>query len=601
MKIDRQKLANVIRSLEGVDDEVKSQLMGLLNEKKSYGLVWEDKPEDAEAQMCDKLPVLQEVTSRRIQSEDPTAPNHVLIEGDNLHALTSLCYTHEGNIDVIYIDPPYNTGNKDFIYNDSYVDAEDGYRHSKWLSFMKRRLSIAKRLLSDKGVVFISIDDNEQALLKILCDQVFGGHNFLGNYIWRKKYGGGQAVDYFCIEHEYICAYRKSSNMYWRDLSVSRSPKEYNHKDEKGLYKTTKLAKWGNTSRKEDRPSMYYPITSPDNNDCFPIAPDGNDGRWRVGKDKMKEIIDKNLIHWENKQGKWIPYEKEYYIGQNKIIKTRSILYDIAETGDGSNTLTDIFNHKDLFLNPKPIQIITTLLNNVTDTTKKFTILDFFAGSGTTLHATMQLNAEDGGHRQCILVTNNENGICENVTYERNKRVIEGYTTPKGEDVEGLKANNLRYYKTGFIDRERTSRNMRTMMKMATDMLCIKEDLYDEVDVFGQLKKNHAIYRYFRKGDKQMLVIYREDFIDDFISEIEKMELAQPIHVYVFSPSNDPFSESFDVVADKVNLVALPAAIYEAYKEVLPPKKETLLPEFESLERQTNTGEKEVTLDNLFD
>ena len=148
MKIDRQKLANVIRSLQGVDDEVKSQLLGLSNEKKSYGLVWEDKSEDAEELMCDKLPVLQEVTSRRIQSEDPTAPNHVLIEGDNLLALTSLCYTHKNQIDVIYIDPPYNTGNKEFIYNDSCVDAENGYRHSKWLSSMKRRLTIAKRLIS---------------------------------------------------------------------------------------------------------------------------------------------------------------------------------------------------------------------------------------------------------------------------------------------------------------------------------------------------------------------------------------------------------------------------------------------------------------------
>lgn len=158
--MNRNELANKIRGIDGLTNDEKSALIELLRKQKKYGLVWEDKPEDVEERLRDELPVLIEDTGNAIISEDADAPNHILIEGDNLEALTALAYTHEGKIDVIYIDPPYNTGNKDFVYNDRFVDKEDSYRHSKWLSFMSKRLRIAKRLLSDKGVIFISIDDN---------------------------------------------------------------------------------------------------------------------------------------------------------------------------------------------------------------------------------------------------------------------------------------------------------------------------------------------------------------------------------------------------------------------------------------------------------
>lgn len=150
---DRANLIKRINTLEGLTDKERSALLGLLRENKTYGLVWEDKPEDVEERLRDELPILTEVPERAIISNDKNAPNHILIEGDNLEALATLAYTHEGKIDVIYIDPPYNTGNKDFIYNDSYVDKEDSYRHSKWLSFMSRRLKIAKKLLSEHGVI----------------------------------------------------------------------------------------------------------------------------------------------------------------------------------------------------------------------------------------------------------------------------------------------------------------------------------------------------------------------------------------------------------------------------------------------------------------
>ena len=209
--MNKQNLIQKVKALEGLTQEERADLINLINTKKKYGLVWEDKAEDVEEQLRTMLPVLKEVVDKRIIGADlpkPThvneapglfddlsndvetiqqAPNHILIEGDNLHALTALSFTHEGKIDVIYIDPPYNTGNKDFKYNDTFVDKEDSYRHSKWLSFMEKRLKMAKRLLSDKGVIFISIDDNEQAQLKLLCNEVFNENNFVAELIWKKK------------------------------------------------------------------------------------------------------------------------------------------------------------------------------------------------------------------------------------------------------------------------------------------------------------------------------------------------------------------------------------------------------------------------------
>ena len=576
---DRANLIKRINTLEGLTDKERSALLGLLRENKTYGLVWEDKPEVVEERLRDELPILTEVPERAIISEDKDAPNHILIEGDNLEALATLAYTHEGKIDIIYIDPPYNTGNNDFIYNDSYVDKEDSYRHSKWLSFMSRRLRIAKKLLSDYGVIFISIDDNEQADLKILCDSIFLPSNFCGQFIWRKKSGGGQTDRYFVTEHEYILVYQATNKFCWKDIQIEKSRKNYKYQDEKGSYNLIKLEKWGSSAHKEDRPSMYFPIKNPDGEDFYPVAPDGKAGRWRVGVKKMQTLIKDNLIEWKN----GIPYEKDYYSEtevKTKTQKSRSILYNVGETGDGSNLLTNIFREKDVFQNPKPLSLIKELISH----NSANYILDFFSGSGTTLHATMQLNAEDGGNRQCILITNNENNICENITYKRNQLVINGYTDLNNEEVPGLTKNNLRYYRTGFVGRSRSMQNMRKLVNLATDMLCIKENLYTEQNTFGGQKTYKGIFRYFDDGKKQMLIIYREEAIDELVDIIYDMDIPQPIKVYVFSPSEDPWEGSFNDVSDKVELCALPQAIYNTYRRILPKKKDAVvMPEEDAL------------------
>ncbi len=251
---------------------------------------------------------------------------------------------------------------------------------------------------------------------------------------------------------------------------------------------------------------------------------------------------------------------------------------EVGHSQDAMRALRDFFGGKVLFSYPKSVPLIERVVRLYSNNNS--VVLDFFAGSGTTLHATMQLNSEDGGHRQCILVTNNENNICEEVTYERNKRVINGYTTPKGVEVAGLKANTLRYYKTDYISRDRTQKNMRDLVAAATDLLCIKEDLYEEQKTFGRFKLKPNLARYFRNEKKHMLIIYREELIDEIAAEIKTMDFGKiRLKIYVFSPGRYPFTDNFREVEDKVELVALPAAIYDAYQKVLPKRKETLFEE----------------------
>lgn len=269
----------------------------------------------------------------------------------------------------------------------------------------------------------------------------------------------------------------------------------------------------------------------------------------------------------------------------------------VDTTENAGRMLLDIFGGQ-VFDYPKPVSLIKYLINFTPD--KKLTILDFFAGSGTTLHATMQLNAEDGGHRKCILVTNNENNICEEVTYERNKRVIQGYTTPKGEELEGLHDNNLRYYRTNFLSRDKSVKNMRQLVRLATDMLCIKNDVYTEAEFCGK-KINPNIARYFDNGQgNRMLVIYEERAIQLLVQLMAQTEDdGIKTMVYVFSPGADPYTDDFEDVAERVKLCALPSAIYEAYKRVLPKRKPKFLDE--ALQEMKAQAEAEANVQQTLD
>lgn len=579
-RIDRSALTELIRSIDGISNEQRADLLQLLKEQKRYGLVWEEHSEDVEEQLRENLPVLKEVCERRILSDDAESPNHILIEGDNLHALTALTYTHEGKVDVIYIDPPYNTGNKDFIYNDSFVDAEDGFRHSKWLSFMNKRLRMAKRLLSERGVIFISIDDNEQANLKLLCDEVFGEKNFQGHIHWRRRHNQpNDKTKMIGLVTEHILVYAKNYEVL-KENGVGKIPITATFSnpdnDPKGPW-ASKPWKTGS-----DQTGTRYTI----------ISPQGKvfDEEWMGDFDTYNKYFSEGRIYFTN-NGKGLP-RKKYYKSEREEegqCATNWWSHEMFGHNQGANDLlTSIFGKKNIFSNPKPIELLKGIINVSLKDNQSSIILDFFAGSGTTLHATMQLNEEDGGKRQCILVTNNENNICEEVTYERNKRVIEGYTTPKGEQVEGLKNNNLRYYKIDFVDRDSSVTAMKKLMVASTDLLCIKQNLYEEKDTFGSIILKPNIARYFNDGVKQMLIIYNTDAIESLVAEIEKMPEDTNIITYVFSTNNYPLNADFEDVADKVSLCALPAAINNAYRNVLPNK---LTPKSDDHETETISGE----------
>lgn len=595
----RNQLRERIRTLEGLTADERSALLGLLAESKPYGLVWEEKPEDVEERLREELPILREVPERAIISDDPDAPNHILIEGDNLEALSTLAYTHEGRIDVIYIDPPYNTGNKDFVYNDSFVDREDAFRHSKWLSFMAKRLRIAKKLLSERGVIFISIDDNEQAQLKLLCDEVFGEGNFVANFIWR---GGKRNMSkWVSTSHEYMLLYANdlnacnNINVEWfekkRGLDeIYAAAKKFVKESASDFNVASKLLKEWFKRLPDDNPSKDHKhYCWIDNNGVYfasDISRGGGGGpTWPIINplthelvktpsrgwayptlEALQEDINNGLVHFN---GDGVPCKKRY-LKDNETQILETVFY--KDRRASSKRLRDLMGN-DSFPFPKDDEILKEKLDSFSTTSS--TVLDFFAGSGTTLHAVMQLNSEDGGHRQCILVTNNENGICENVTYERNRRVIQGYTTPRGEARAGLAANTLRYYRTDFISRSRSLRNMRQLVRLATDMLCIKENIYTELREFGGQATIPAAYRAFREGGRQMLVVYSEEAVEDLAELICGMDLAEPIIVYVFSPSEDVWNEQWEDVREKVRLTALPAAIYNTYRRILPRRRDT--------------------------
>lgn len=565
IKIDKTALAQKINTLEGLDAETKSQLLELLHERKRYGLIWEEKEEDVEERLRNELPVLREVKERAIIADAPEAPNHILIEGDNLETLTTLTYTHENQIDVIYIDPPYNTGNKDFVYNDRFVDAEDEYRHSKWLSFMAKRLRIAKRLLSDKGVIFISIDDNEQAALKLLCDEVFEEKNFVASPVRKRRKSQANLSKNISTIHEYVLIYRKTELFELNKIQANIDASEYKNidNDVRGAYKTMPCTNKGGT---------IYSIITPTGK----IITD----EWRFKKETYLELLrDNKIVFPKNGEGK--PRYKLFLSDKKESGVIANSWWDNLESNqEGAVLLKNILGTEG-FNNPKPVGLIEYILQLASS--KSSTILDFFAGSGTTLHATMQLNTDDGGHRKCILVTNNENHICEDVTYERNKRVINGYTTPKGEQIAGLKNNTLRYYRTDFVARNSSATAKRELMRAATDMLCIKNDIYTEQSLFGNRKFRKDVLRYFADGSRAMLIIYTPDAIETVVEQLQTMQPATPVIVYVFSLNDYAMDADFETVADRVELCALPAAILNAYRKVLPRKQQPAKTEEDAL------------------
>jgi adenine specific DNA methylase Mod len=409
---------------------------------------------------------------------------------------------------------------------------------------------------------------------------VFGEKNFQGHIHWRRRHNQpNDKTKMIGLVTEHILVYAKNYEVL-KENGVGKIPITATFSnpdnDPKGPW-ASKPWKTGS-----DQTGTRYTI----------ISPQGKvfDEEWMGDFDTYNKYFSEGRIYFTN-NGKGLP-RKKYYKSEREEegqCATNWWSHEMFGHNQGANDLlTSIFGKKNIFSNPKPIELLKGIINVSLKDNQSSIILDFFAGSGTTLHATMQLNEEDGGKRQCILVTNNENNICEEVTYERNKRVIEGYTTPKGEQVEGLKNNNLRYYKIDFVDRDSSVTAMKKLMVASTDLLCIKQNLYEEKDTFGSIILKPNIARYFNDGVKQMLIIYNTDAIESLVAEIEKMPEDTNIITYVFSTNNYPLNADFEDVADKVSLCALPAAINNAYRNVLPNK---LTPKSDDHETETISGE----------
>ena len=411
---DQQKIEDLFKKYNVSVDELEDIIQQSQN--KQYGLVWEHHKEEIEKFINDVT--LEENKDLSVYYGDEYIDN-VLIEGDNLLSLSKLEQMNR-KVDIIYIDPPYNTGNN-FIYNDKRMNRNNTYKHSEWLSFMQKRLDIAYRLLNDDGVVFISIDDREQAQLKLLMNQIFGEEN-VEMMIWNTTAEGSSGslkqVKRTRSIHEYICiGYKHKPDVIFNKIQ------EPNNKLEDELI-TANLAK--TNSQKKNKKENIFDI----------IAPNGKvwTDEWKFKKEKIDKLLNDNMLYFgkygNNKPRLIIP------TGSDRVVHQTSIL-NVGSTTLGKKDLKNVLDVE--FSYPKPISLIKRFLQ--LHPNKNATVLDFFAGSGTTGHAALELNREDGGHRQFILCTNNENNICRDVTYERLRRVINGYTTPKGKDVEGLSAN----------------------------------------------------------------------------------------------------------------------------------------------------------------
>lgn len=553
---DNQSTQHLLKEVENLKQEIKQ-----LKSRKRYGLVWESKPEQVVELCKEKLPVLAEDTGKEIET-DNDKPVNVLIEGDNYHALSVLNYTHEGKIDVIYIDPPYNTGAKDWKYNNNFVDSNDSYRHSKWLSMMSSRLQSAKRLLKDDGVLICAVDENEVNRLGLLLEELFYSrelhcvtivHNPRG--VQGKNFSYTHEYAFFVlpsgiktIGHRKI----KDEDVDWRNLRDNGG--ESLRTDARNCFypiiiKDKKIIGFGDVVSNEVHPKQQT-IKKDNEFYVYPIDRQGIERKWRYARQSVEEIKDL-LRAKETKNGYEIELGKDYGTVRTVWQDSR---YDANENG---TKLVHALVPKTHFDFPKSLYTVYDCIAPILYERKNGIILDYFAGSGTTGHAVALLNKEDGGNRKFILCTNNENGIAQDVCYPRVKAVIKGNKDYK--EITGI-ASNLKYFKTDFVDNATTDKNKKKLVDKSTEMLCLKEDCFEKV----KAGKSFNIFK--NPNEKYLGIVYDDDGIEDFKQEAKK--LNKNFVVYVFSLDDSAREEEFEDIEDLVELKPIPAVILNVYKRI---------------------------------
>jgi len=443
--------------------------------------------------------------------ENGDIKDNLIIKGNNLLALHSLKKRFAGKVKLIYIDPPYNTRKEadEFKYNDR-------FNHSTWLTFMKNRLEVARELLMEDGAIFISIDDNEQAYLKILCDEIFGRENFIASMPWKGR-GGRQDSLFVANIHEYILFFVKNSKKFLAgEMRKTDERFPYFDENKKLHYKRQLARKWGSHSKREDRPNLYYSIKAPDGSDVYPKLNDGSDGCWRWSKKKMEEEIKKGNIEFVKENNEWIVYQKIYEpVGDElRTKKFTTWLDDVGTTAEGTKEVVNLFGRK-MFNYPKPPSLIKRLLQigNVQD---KDLVLDFFSGSGTTAQAVLELNKEDGGNRKFILCEQLD--YVNTVTVPRVEKVIEKLGGGDFVYLELLKWNQNFVEKIQKAKTKQELKNLwETMKKKAflsykVDVKTIDEHAkdFEDLSIENQkrfllecLDKNHLYVNYSEIDDEE--------------------------------------------------------------------------------------------------
>ncbi len=573
------------------------------NENGKYGLVWDKEKEPEQIVVdCDKyIPVLREVKDKNINNG---GQENILIEGDNFHSLSVLNYTHKEKIDIIYIDPPYNTGKKDFIYNDKFIDLEDGYRHSKWLNFMEKRLKLARQLLKETGVIFVSIDDNEFAQLKLLCDKIFGENNYIAMLSIENNPKGRKNSNFVSISNEYCLIYAKDKNSTYFIENIPKSTTDL-IQDENGNYVHS-----GGRRILVGEQSFNDPVINFDSDKHYTVYYRKSDNKIKFKKEQSVNDIDKKLIdegferfcsyngkdfvlntYSQNRLNELYKknaldfknnkiYEKNFSttiriksmvtnrkydaVVNNKVVKDYQI--DVKTTSAGTE-LKNIFGVSATpFDNPKNVGLLKLLISLIDN--KNAIILDFFAGSGTTAQAILDLNKEDGGNRSFILCTNNENGICEKVTYPRCAVVITGKRKDGSKYSEGRNAI-LRYYKTEFVKNIGTRDQLYyDLTEKCIPMLCVKGNTFDKV----VSNNEYAIFTNHNKT--KYTCVYFDIFglkYNDFINTIK--DIKEEKLLYIFTLGNYVDTSNLKDVSN-YTIESIPYKIVELYKKVVKMSKE---------------------------
>ena len=538
-----------------------------LKQRKKYGLVWdaEREPEKVVLDCRKKLPILVEDKKKEIKGKDD-GPVNLLIEGDNYHSLSVLNYTHKGKIDLIYIDPPYNTGAKNWKYNNNYVDNEDAYRHSKWLNFMKKRLDIARKLLKSNGVLICAIDENELWRLGCLLDDIFSDREIhLITVVQNPKGVQGKNFSYV-NEFAFFVLPKGEKTVGDRKLADDE------------IY-WSNLRNWGNESLRTDAKNCFYPIIIKDEEIIgfgdvadnkyhpkkqteekkdkyfvWPIDTKGIERKWRYARQSVESIKDflkvrKRKERFEIEIGKDFGTVKTIFQGPK---------YDASEYG---TKMVNALVPKARFDFPKSLYTVFDCLFPIISKKKDSIVLDFFAGSGTTGHATMLLNKLDGGKRKFILCTNNENGIAEDICYERIKSV--GKSNKKYSDVTGIKTN-LRYYKTGFVETENldnaTDQDKIELTYKAGEMIAIREETFEEIE-------KDAWWQIFSNGNEVTAIYFKEDKtkLQKLVEKLDKMN--KKINLYIFSWGKNEYANEFPEYRN-IKVKDIPEPLIDVYKEV---------------------------------